>query len=295
MKTEIVEFKATDGVILNGYIKKCEEKTEKLLIQIHGMTSNCFKKREKIVQEKISELNIDTLCFNNRGSDVIRYAKKYEDGIKTSILAGTTYEDVEDSYYDIKGAINYALNLGYTNIYLYGHSLGSTKIVYTYNKLQKENDEIFNNIKGIILLSLVDLPDDIISESEPQYIEHANKMEQEGKLEELMPTDSFIHLISVKTFLRYVKYYNNIDFARYSANDDEFEVLNSINIPIFMRWGNVFEMIKKDAKDQVQFMNSKIKNHNKDIGYIEGADHSYTDKEDILANEISNFLEKIKV
>ena len=295
MKTEIVKFKATDGVILNGYIKKCEEKKEKLLIQIHGMTSNCFKKREKIVQEKISELNIDTLCFNNRGSDVIRYAKKYEDGIKTSILAGTAYENIEDSYYDIKGAINYGLCLGYKNIYLYGHSLGSTKIVYTYNKLQKEKDEILNNIKGIILLSLVDLPDDIISESNPKYIEYANKMEQRGKLEELMPTDSFIHLISVKTFLRYVKYYNNIDFARYSANDDEFEVLNSINIPIFMRWGNVFEMIKKDAKEQVEFMNSKIKNPNKDIGYIEGADHSYTDKEDVLANEIYNFLSNIKI
>ena len=33
-----------------------------------------------------------------------------------------------------------------------------------------------------------------------------------------------------------------------------------------------------------------IKNKKIDINYIEGANHTYTEKEDILANEIVNFI-----
>jgi len=50
------------------------------------------------------------------------------------------------------------LELGYTKIHLQGHSLGCTKVIYTYNKLQEENSDLLNNISSVILLSLVDLP-----------------------------------------------------------------------------------------------------------------------------------------
>ena len=37
-------------------------------------------------------------------------------------------------------------------------------------------------------------------------------------------------------------------------------------------------------------MNTKIINTNKNIGFIDGATHNYSGKEDILANEILKFL-----
>ena len=45
------------------------------------MTSNCFKKREKIIAENVENIGIDTICFNNRGSDIAKYIK-YKDGKK---------------------------------------------------------------------------------------------------------------------------------------------------------------------------------------------------------------------
>ena len=154
MSTEIVEFKAEDGIKLDGVLNKCDNNTSNILIQIHGMTSNCFKSRDKIIAKKAKEIGIDTLCFNNRGSEVVRYIKNET----TTLLAGMAYEKVEDSYYDIVGAIEFATDMGYENIFLQGHSLGSTKVVYTYNRLKDENNPILNNIKGVILLSLVDIP-----------------------------------------------------------------------------------------------------------------------------------------
>lgn len=287
MSTEIIEFYAEDGAILNGYINKGEISTEQVLIQIHGMTSNCFKNREKTISKNVEKLGIDSICFNTRGSDIIKYIK-YKDGKKT--LGGTAYEDVEESYYDILGAIKYAVQLGYQKIYLEGHSLGATKIVYTYNKMKKNNDVNLKYVKAIILLSLIDIPYMFKEYSTPEHLEYALKKEKENNVLELMPNNCFLHIISVKSFLRYVKYNKEIDFAKYSEEDYDFKELNSINVPLFIRWGNYKELIQREANNQVNFMNSKIKNDMKDINFIDGADHSFSDKEQILADEICAFL-----
>ena len=291
MSVEIVKFNATDGIHLDGILNKCDTTSKKILIQIHGMTSNCFKDRDKTIAKKVNEIGIDVLDFNNRGSDVVRYIKN--DNV--TLLAGMAYEKVEDCYCDVVGAIEFALNLGYEEIYLQGHSLGSTKVVYTYNKLQKEDSKLLNNIKGIILLSLVDIAGVIDADANKEYLSLAEEKAKKGEIMDLMPFKCFIHPISVKSFLQYTKHNENFDFARYSKTDDKFEILNNIQCPLFMRWGNVNELIKQDARDLAEFMNKKIINPNKNISYIDGADHSYHGKFEQLAKEIKQFLGEIKV
>lgn len=287
MSIEIVKFNAKDGIILDGMLSKCNVRTSQLLIQIHGMTSNCFKLREKVISEEVNKNNIDTLTFNNRGSEISKYIKNI-DGRR--FLGGTAYEDVEEGYYDIVGAIEYALSLGYNEIYLQGHSLGCTKIVYTYNRLQNEKNELLERIKAVILLSLVDIPGLISAGMPKEFIKIAEDKEKDKKLLDLMPAESFFHPISVKTFLRYTKYYENIDFARYGDKNYNFEILNSISVPLFMRWGNEKELIAQNVEELVLNMNQKISNRKKDINYIDGANHSYDFKEKQLANEICDFL-----
>ena len=290
MITKIIKFNATDGIILDGYLNKCQKNTNSILIQIHGMTSNCFKNRDNIISNKVAELNIDTLCFNNRGSEIIKYCQK-ENGEK--ILQGTAYEDVEECFYDIVGAIKFVVNLGYKNIYLQGHSLGSTKIVYTYNKMLKENNQYLKYIKAIILLSLVDIPDIINTFTPKKFVDLANAKEKENKLDELMPMETSIHPFSVKTFLRYIKYYENINFAQYNNENYNYEELNNINVPLYMRWGTEQELIKQNVNYLVNMLKNKLNNKYFDIGYIDGANHSYYGKEDVLADEICGFLKEI--
>ncbi len=290
MNVELIEFEAPDGVKLNGYINK-KTKNKKVLIQIHGMTSNCFKKREMVISKTVKKTNIDTICINTRGSDIVKYIK-YKNGEKK--LAGTAYEDVDESYYDIIGTIKYAISLGYTTIYLQGHSLGATKVVYSYIRMIQNKDIEVKNIKAIILLSLVDLPDLFKRYFPLEFIEYANKKELEGKLLDLMPKEAFIHPISVKNYLKYTKYNEEINFAQYSNEDYDFTELNSIQIPIFMRWGNNNEFIYRTANDQVDFMKRAIKNPYVDISFINGADHSYNNKEKELANQITKFLNSIE-
>lgn len=289
-----IDFLATDGIILNGFLYNNKSTTKDIVLAVHGMSSNAFKDREEKIAEYANRENIDFFGFNNRGSELVKYIRKEIDGKKEKMLGGTTYEDVLEGYEDIVGAMIKLKELGYENIYLLGHSLGCTKIVYTYKELQEERDDLTSLIKGIMLLSLIDIPRILkiyLKENYNKYLEYAEEKEQEGKKHEIMPSESFIHPISVKTFLRYARDNKEFDFAQYSK-DNQFKVLNSIKVPLFMRWGTNKEMIEQNAQELVIKLKNAIHNKDKDIDYIEGTDHSYKGKEEQLAEQIIRFINK---
>ena len=292
MITNTIKIKTLDNLMLKGLIYINEEKNKKILISVHGMATNCMKKRDEEISKKLKEIKIDVLVFNNRGEGIANYIAK-ENGEK--ILGGTAYEDVEESYNDIVGAINYAISEGYEEIYLMGHSLGSTKTIYTYNKLlENKENKILEKIKGIILLSLVDIPTALriyLNNRFPQMLTYAKNLEKEKMENILMPEKSFIHPISVKTFLKYARDYKNIDFAKYSEKEFKFPELNNIKIPLMMRWGTDREMILQKPEELCNMLKEKINNSKLDIGYINGANHSYKGKEE-LAIEIEKFINK---
>ena len=286
---ERVYFNTEDELELVGLLERPTNPTKRVVISVHGMQSNCLKRREDILSKEISNAGIAYFAFNNRGAELMTYTRKTT-GEKI-LNGGSVYEDVLDGYYDIKGAINKMLELGYTDIYLQGHSLGCTKIVYTYNKLKNENN--VKNIKGIMLLSLVDIPDCQKYDLGNRYaemMEYAENKEKEGKLNDLMPIESFDHPICVRSYLRYFKYNKDIDFARFWDKDYNFKELNNIQIPLFLRWGNVHDLVVQNLDDLIEFLKSKIQNEKLDIGYIDGADHGYTGKEETLAKEIISFI-----
>lgn len=288
---ELIKFVSTDNIELNGILYKSENaKNKKIILAVHGMTSNCLKKRDEIIAKKANDEGIDYFCFNNRGSEITKYIERKGSGRKE--LGGTAYEDVLDGYYDICGAILKLVEIGYKNIYLQGHSLGCTKIVYTYNKLKDENSNILEYIKGVILLSLVNIPATLrvfLGDNYNKYLGLAEEKEKEGKELELMPKESFIHPVSAKTFLRYIRDNQDFDFVD-ESKDPELSKINNIDVPLFMRWGNINELILEDAKTYSEKIDNIVKNHQKDISYIDGADHGYHNKETKLANEIIKFV-----
>lgn len=293
MEIEKIYFESTDGISLFGLLHKpINSIKNEVVISTHGMGSNCTKERDDIIAKKLVENGIAYFSFNNRGQGLINTVMTK----KGKILQGTVYEDVEDSYYDIVGAIKVMQNKGYSTINLQGHSLGSTKTVYTYNKLLEKNEtDILNSIKSVILLSLVDLVDVmnllISTNNQTDVVKIALEQEKLGNTQYVIDTKTtFMPMISVKTFLRYYRDNENIDFARYTNSNFNYEKLNNIKVPIFMRWGNVNELISLPADKLSEFMNTKIINTNKNIGFIDGATHNYSGKEDILANEILKFL-----
>lgn len=287
---ERIYFNTDDQVELVGLLERPKQKTDRVVISIHGMQSNCLKKREDILSKKIAESGTAYFAFNNRGAEVLTYIKKTTGEKKLN--GGVIYEDVLDSYYDIKAAIDKMTELGFSEIYLQGHSLGCTKIIYTYNKLR--NTKTLENVKGIMLLSLVDILGcqvyDLGEQKYKEMLEYANQKEKQKHLRELMPAESFEHPISVGAYLRYFKYNKEINFARFGDEEYTFPEINNIEIPLFLRWGNKHDLVIQNMDDLIKMLKIKIKNSKLDIGYIEGADHGYTGKEEVLAKEIIKFI-----
>ena len=291
---EVIYFLATDGIKLDGLLYTSQTKTEDIILSIHGMGTNCMKQRETIIANIANANGIDYFCFNNRGSELVKYTRRYTEGKREKSLCGTSYEDVLEGYEDITGAIIKLKELGYKNIYLQGHSLGCTKIVYTYNELKEENDDMLNDIKGIILNSLIDIPRTLkfyLRDNFDKFLEYAEQKENENQLYEFMPREAFIHPICVKTFLRYARDNQDINFANF-GEDNKLTKLNRIDVPLFMRWGNDNEMIIQRAEELVDIVNDIITNPHKDINFIDGANHSYTGKEEELGKQIVEFIRK---
>ena len=53
MKIETIKFQATDETILTGILYNSETDTKKAVISIHGMATNCIKKREEEIAKKL--------------------------------------------------------------------------------------------------------------------------------------------------------------------------------------------------------------------------------------------------
>ena len=57
---DIINFLATDNVELNGILYKSENtKNKKIILAVHGMTSNYFKKRDEIIAKYATSSGID--------------------------------------------------------------------------------------------------------------------------------------------------------------------------------------------------------------------------------------------
>lgn len=296
MRLKKIFFETEDGIELCGLLHEPEEKNKEIVIAVHGMQSNCLKKRDDIIAGKLTQEEISYFCFSNRGHDLVSSINKNINGKKSKVLLGTSLENIEDSYFDIKAAIETMLDLGYTKIHLQGHSLGCTKIVYTYNKMKKENDlDLLERIKSIILLSMVDIPNALrffFDKDKEKLIEIMEREIEKGNGNILVSLPGAILPMSPNTFLKYMKNNESINFARFSDRHYEFNELNEINVPLFMRWGNINELIMQSVDELVKNLNKKIKNDKLDINFIDGATHNYSGKEKILANQIFEFIKK---
>lgn len=297
MKIEKVYFNSIDNLNLIGLLHTPKKKTETVLISVHGITSNCLKRRDDVLAQKCTELGIAYFCFNNRGHEIICNYGRIEDN--DMHFYGSGAENIYDSYFDIKGAMLEMQKRGYKKIILQGHSMGCTKVVYTYNEFLNNNETtMLDAITGIVLLSMVDIPTalkQVLGKDYKKIISYFELLKKRGKGDKLVVLDASTPPVRPNTILQYAEDNKKIDFAKFGDNRTTFRELNNIKVPLFMRWGNINELIFQGADELTQKLNEKIKNENKDISYIAGANHNYTGKEEELGDQIVEFIKKNKL
>ena len=294
MKISKIYFNTDDGLKLNGLLHEPDDiKTNIVMISVHGVTSNCLNYRDNVIAKKMVENNIAYFTFNNRGHDVLNTY----DSLQSMNYQGSIAENVKDSYLDVKAAISTMLSKKFNKIILQGHSMGCTKVVYTYNKLiENSEDTIAKHICGISLLSMVDIPgylEFILGENYDKVIKDLKIMKEKGEGDKIITINNFPP-IKPNTVLNFEKN-TELDFFRYTDSNYKFEKLYNIKVPLFMRWGNINELITIPAQELVELIKRRLINKKIDIDFIDGANHSYKNKESVLAEQIINWITRFYI
>lgn len=290
MKQELVRIKSIDGIELVGLLSSPREKTNKIVVHVHGLNGNFYENRFlDILATSYTNNNYAFLSFNNRGREFITEFIKND----SFVTIGGSLERFKDSILDIEGVLNWVKDQGYQDIILEGHSYGCSKVLYSYNKLHNLN------IKKIVLLAPCDTPAECMKFlSKEEYEKNkldATKLVNDGKENELI---NFSVMANNK--IAAGTYYNDFlpggenDFIRYrDGANGKSEILNDIEIPVYITFGNQDECVLTENIDVIEtYLKNNIKNCY--IQIIDGADHSYTNKFIELEKFINNIFEEVK-
>ena len=287
MKQELIRINSIDGIEMVGILYEPEEKSNKIVIHVHGLCGNFYENRFlDILAKSYTNKGISFLTFNNRGTNFISELLK---GNNFEIIGGC-YERFIDCLLDIEGAINYVKEKGYNNIILEGHSYGCNKVIYYYNNKKD------NSISKMVLLAPCDIPQEcakFLGKEEYEIAKReSTKLINEGKQKQLINFS-----VNANGKISAGTYYNDFlpdgenDFIRYKDGENsKNKILNSIDIPVLIVFGDADECVLTENIETVKgYLNKNIKNSN--IQIINGADHSYTDKYEELGKIIENNIE----
>ncbi len=138
---ELVEFEATDGLILPGLLYEPRKRTDVAAVFLHGNgDSSIFysSRRMNGLAAALTRAGIAFLPFNNRGAHLAKNLTRRVGREKEQISSGMTYELIRECVPDIDGAFRFLKSRGYREIHLIGHSSGASKIC-VYNESRPRN------------------------------------------------------------------------------------------------------------------------------------------------------------
>ncbi len=249
------------------------------VIFIHGMCQTIIDNYFAIVCGKIlSDNNIGFIYEHNRGhsieNDILMKNGNYS-------RCGCMYELFEDCLLDIDLAIAKAIELGYKNIILMGHSFGCNKLIYYYYKKNP-------NILGLILASAPDMMGLHLyrQKNYNELLKEAKENINEGNPKKLLSDliEEYMYMSS-DTYYNWFKENSNLDnlpVMGYSENWYQFE---KINVPILTFSGSE----ETDNYLHLDLLKEKAINCKKfDYKYINDANHFYINKEEEIGNLILN-------
>jgi hypothetical protein len=284
-KPQIVEIKTKDNITLHGlYIPSNKDN---IFINIHGTASNFYD--EPMIGDmtkRFPEIGWAFLSTNNRGHDILTGWDKKQPGDATELF--------EDCLLDIDAWIKFAKDLGYKNIILSGHSLGSEKVVYYMNK-----GTYINNIIGIVLLGPADsfeYQNEFMRDNQlkQKLFEEAKTLIKNNKGYQFLSSYWFCHFNvlpqSASSFLNFFEDGSELSkvlpFKRGSL-----PMVKNIKIPILSVIGNIKEytVIPVDkAMTLLKKENYMCETH------ILNCDHDFDGEINTLCNIIVSFMEHVE-
>jgi pimeloyl-ACP methyl ester carboxylesterase len=129
VRIETVQLQTADGIKLTGILRRSHTVQNNAgVVMIHGYSGNFYSGIMAFLPETLADSGFATLALNMRDHD-----------------RGPKKNRFEDNRYDITVAVDEMARLGYNPIFLFGHSMGTNRVLYY---LAATGD---HRIKGVVL------------------------------------------------------------------------------------------------------------------------------------------------
>jgi len=296
----LVEFLNKNKIRLPGLLYEPAQRTKKVLINLHGNGSASVfysVQRSNAFGKHLSDLGISFFAFNNIGAHYIKSLKKVIGDKEERVKLGTAYELIRECEYDIDGAVEFLQGLGYQEFYLIGHSTGANKIcVYNYYKPKNIFSKFILAAGGDDAGVLYDM---LGEKKFKSALQQCKKYIEAGKGRKLIPKYLMEYIISYQSLFDTINPdgdYNTFPFneafrKKELAKKELFREVKSIKKPALVIYGENDEYCYGDVAKCVGLIQDAVKNkENFDFKIIEGADHSFHEKEEKFAGYVSDWL-----
>lgn len=286
MKTTFIRVTTEDKLILQGLLYEPDQKTNKVILHIHGMAGNFYENRFLDAMAKTFTDNAWAfLVPNTRGHDFIADFPVAGDKEEYKRI-GNFREKFEECVFDVKAWLDFADLQGFKEIVLQGHSLGAVKVVYYIAKTED---------KRVSKMVLVSPPDMVgLAEAEKDHKELlilAKKMVSEGNGDEILP--KFLwdwYYLSAKTYIDFGERDNPIDVFN-TYDKDKTSVISNIKVPVLAFFGSKDDAAILPVSEALEVIKKKAANTPKfDTAIVEEAPHSYFAHEQEAADLVLNWL-----
>lgn len=277
---EIIKVSTTRGLELKGAMWG-NTKMHSVVIMMSGICSNVFQ-NELLTStgELLSRHN--TAFIAGHAMDAFSCIAYSDLSIEKQKITGVVYDDFSFVYEDVEAYVKYAKNLGFKNIILGGHSLGSNKII---NYLANTPD---NDVDYFIVSAPVDLAHWWrVMPNVDVCIEAAKKFNDEGRGKDILPfLFGGFSPMSAETVL---KFYNafNLKNCPVISGDGETNSLGAIQINGSFIIGDKDSVTDGDPRGFIEKINSCCRRPmDNQIIVIHDASHIFYGKHDEYAREI---------
>ena len=264
---EMVRLQTSDGIKLTGILRQPHlVRNNAGVVMIHGYSGNFYSGIMAFLPEALTDCGFATLALNMRDHDQVPKKNLFE-----------------ENRYDIAAAVNEMARRGYHPMYLYGHSMGTNRVLY-YQKVTKDP-----RIAGIILTGP---PGNLYKwnirifgqESAARVLGHALELKENGKGNEWMLIDlgplgktlyTADHLVSLRGP---------------ETVSDPFKNIAKISKPILIVHGLADRLALPEVTDQLRQSagtETQVK-----VVKIAGADHRFLGSQQELSDTICRWLLK---
>jgi pimeloyl-ACP methyl ester carboxylesterase len=262
---QIVRLQTTDGITLTGVLRQPHTvRNNAGVVMVHGYSGNFYSGIMSFLPEALSDSGFATLALNMRDHD-----------------RGPKKNRFEDNRYDIAVAVDEMARLGYNPIFLFGHSMGTNRVLYYFAATGD------SRIKGVLLTgppgNLFEWNISIFGiKAASQVLAQAQDLVTRGKGDEWM-------LINLGPLGKALYTANHVVSLRGPKTvSDPYKNISQIFKPILIVHGLADRLANPDVTDRL--LKSAAPGIHVTVVKIPGANHGFSAHQQDLVNAVNKWL-----